>query len=165
MMSQTLFSVHLRVPLQSYKNQTLMRPVMPRIFADIEKAQACVDQFLPESNPFCLSHLYYLTPDEVEEEDECPDGFTLYQPVSYAVVAALPEQVLADCVKSFGLLPPVHSDEVAIDSVMWGHQRQKRWAEWWDVNASTMTDEQKRIIWNLLANGSPYEVVEVELAD
>jgi hypothetical protein len=39
------------------------------------------------------------------------------------------------------------------------------WAIWWEENASTMTDKQKRTIWDLMTDGNPYEIIEVELED
>jgi hypothetical protein len=44
-------------------------------------------------------------------------------------------------------------------------KKNQKWAEWWEENASTMTDQQKRTIWELLANGGPYEIVEIERED
>jgi hypothetical protein len=38
----------------------------------------------------------------------------------------------------------------------------QKWVQWWEENASSMTPDQKCAIWELLANGKLYEVIEVE---
>jgi hypothetical protein len=52
-------------------------------------------------------------------------------------------------------------------SITWGDlvTEKKTWIDWWGENAPKMTDGQKRTMWELLANGSPYEVIEVEFEE
>jgi hypothetical protein len=171
----------LRSPEMSGVKVTLM-PQAERAYATREAAEkACLAQ-VPKVNPFTCYNLR-ANQDSVSVEwggdttGEYWEHMLLYDTLSHVILSIKLNPpistLLANEIEShpklslwkkiqalFASSPYLQSPVAAWEQLQ---ANKKMWVDWWEVNAPEMTHEQKRTIWELLANGNPYEVIEVEL--
>jgi hypothetical protein len=166
--NQILYLVRLSAIFQCNDRQ-IVPSVEAGIFTQFDKAEACRQSTLPLGNPFHLTLLQCYLPEDIDEEDEDVDGFTLCDPGYGGDIAQIPFVTLITLMQEWGMIPPQHfTDPSAAEPAWWSlddKERKNEWADCWEENVPIMTNAQKRTIWELLANGGPYEVVEVALED
>jgi hypothetical protein len=157
-MSNTIYIAHLKSPFSRIEvgSKYIMVPCSAGAFFLRHDAERFIQTHFPPINPFSAVGL------GAEQE-----GLEVWNATNdeehFVAYRSLLETIEKFGIEKFEKLQETYSQEVEV----WDSENEviQIWRHWWDKTVSKMTDIQKSAFWEMIANGRPYNIIEIEYDD